>query len=209
MNDTLVTRAFKLAAELHAGQTRKASLVPNTPYLGHLMEVAGIVMSSGAPEVAVAAALLHDAIEDQGAGTRTLIMEQLGDEVLRLVEECTEPGTGGPTKAPWRERKEGYLQQVHTASPYALLIKCADKLHNARDLRKQVWFEGARAYTAFSTGKDDKLWFYNAFVRAARQRLATLQYQQPSEEPLLQSITYLLDELQTVLHDLDHTPSPS
>ncbi|GCE06714.1 HD domain-containing protein [Dictyobacter aurantiacus] len=205
MHDTLVTRAFNLAAELHAGQTRKASLVPNTPYLGHLMEVAGIVMSSGAPEVAVAAALLHDAIEDQGAETRVLIQEQLGDEVLRLVEECTEPGTGGPTKAPWRERKEGYLQQIHTASSYALLIKCADKLHNARDLRKQVWFEGTRAYAAFSTGKDDKLWFYNAFVQAAHQRLSTLQSQQPSE-PLLQSITYLLHDLQSVLQDLAHTP---
>lgn len=203
--DTLVTRAFLLAAELHAAQTRKASLVPNTPYMGHLMEVAGIVMSNGAPEVAVAAALLHDAIEDQGARTRMLIQEQLGDEVLLLVEECTEPGTGGPTKAPWRERKEGYLQQIHSASLYALLIKCADKLQNARDLRKQVQLEGAQAYAAFSTGKTEKLWFYNAFVQAARQRLATLESQQP-QEPLLRAVAYLLNDLHAVLRDLDMQP---
>ncbi len=71
--DTLVVQAFQLAAQLHADQTRKASLVPNTPYLSHLMEVAGIVMSNGASSVVVAAALLHDAIEDQGARTRVLI----------------------------------------------------------------------------------------------------------------------------------------
>ncbi|GCE20742.1 HD domain-containing protein [Dictyobacter kobayashii] len=197
-----MTRAFLLASELHARQTRKASLVPNTPYMGHLMEVAGIVLSNGAPEVAVAAAFLHDAIEDQGDHTRPLIQAQLGDEVLALVEECTEPGTGGAAKAPWRERKEGYLQQVESASLFALLIKCADKLQNARDLRKQVLLDGAQAYAVFSTGKVEKLWFYNAFVQAARQRQSILQAQQPVE-PLLKAITYLLNEIQTILHDLE------
>ncbi|GCE28267.1 hypothetical protein KDA_37510 [Dictyobacter alpinus] len=200
--ETLLTRAFALAAQLHATQTRKASLVPNTPYLGHLMEVAGIVQSNGASEVAVAAALLHDAIEDQGAATRELILNQLGPDVLALVEECTEPGTGGATKAPWRERKEGYLQQVKVASMEALLIKCADKLQNARDLRKQVYIEGEAAYAAFTRGKADKLWFYHTFVQTARERLTVLRQDQPAQ-PLLTAIDYLLIEIHQTLTELD------
>jgi (p)ppGpp synthase/HD superfamily hydrolase len=200
--DTLVVQAFQLAAQLHATQTRKASLVPNTPYLSHLMEVAGIVMSNGGSSVVVAAALLHDAIEDQGAQTRPLIRDRLGADVLALVEECTEPGTGGEQKAPWRERKEGYLQHVQQASPQGLLITCADKVQNAHDLRKQVYVYGDEAYATFTTGKAEKNWFSQAFVQAARQRLAALQSTQP-EEPLLKGINYLLFDLTEVLAYLE------
>jgi (p)ppGpp synthase/HD superfamily hydrolase len=200
--DMLVVRAFQLAAQLHAAQIRKASLVPDTPYMSHLMEVAGIVMSNGGSSVVVAAALLHDAIEDQGAQTRPLIEERLGADVLALVEECTEPGTGGAQKAPWRERKEGYLEHVRQASPQGLLIACADKVQNARDLRKQVYVYGAEAYVSFTTGKDEKNWFSQAFVQAARQRLAELRSMQP-DEPLLNGIDYLLFDLADVLAYLE------
>lgn len=200
--DTLVVRAFQLAAQLHARQIRKASLVPNTPYLSHLMEVAGIVMSNGGSSVVVAAALLHDAIEDQGAQTRFLIQDRLGADVLALVEECTEPGTGGTEKAPWRERKDGYLQHVRQASPQALLIACADKVQNARDLRKQVYVYGDQAYATFTTGKAEKNWFSQAFVQAARQRLAELRADQP-DQPLLSGIDYLLLEMAEVLTYLE------
>lgn len=200
--DTLVVRAFQLAAQLHATQTRKASLVPNTPYLSHLMEVAGIVMSNGGSSVVVAAALLHDAVEDQGAQTRALIQDRLGADVLALVEECTEPGTGGDEKAPWRERKEGYLQHIRQASPQALLISCADKNQNARDLRKQVYVYGDKAYATFTKGKAEKNWFAQAFVQAARQRLAELRSIQP-DEPLLDGIDYLLFDQADILAYLE------
>src|SRR5437764_374118 len=119
---SLVTRAFLLASDLHVNQTRKASFVPRVPYLSHLMEVAGMVMASGAPETVVAAALLHDAIEDQGNRTRLSIQEKLGVEVLALVEECTEPGTGAATKAPWYERKRAALQRMRQLSLGAFMI---------------------------------------------------------------------------------------
>ncbi|GCF11504.1 HD domain-containing protein [Dictyobacter arantiisoli] len=202
MDTTLVEKAFELAARLHATQTRKASLVPDVPYLGHLMEVAGLVTASGAPMIAVAAALLHDAIEDQGAETRELIEAQLGGDVLALVEECTEPGTGGTQKAPWRERKEGYLQHVRSSSLLALVISCSDKVQNAHDLRRQVYVNGDAAYASFTTGKAARLWFMRAFALAARERLTVLQAEQPGE-PLLKGIDYLLFELQEVLSYLE------
>lgn len=93
-------RAITLAFALHGDQKRKASIIPGAPYISHLMEVAGMVAANGGDDETVAAALLHDAIEDQGAETRDAILEQCGPRVLALVEECTEAGTGGATKAP-------------------------------------------------------------------------------------------------------------
>lgn len=77
--DTVV-EAVKLASQLHSHQRKKKSIVPDIPYMGHLMEVAGIVQANGGDEITVAAALLHDAIEDQGAEAR----EQIRDKSSRV-----------------------------------------------------------------------------------------------------------------------------
>ena len=108
----IVIESVKLASQLHSRQRKKTPIVPDIPYMGHLMEVAGIVQANGGDETTVAAALLHDAIEDQGAEVRS--------------ESETFP------KPPWRERKETYIKQVETASVPVLLIMVADKLQNGR-----------------------------------------------------------------------------
>lgn len=168
-------RAVTLAFALHGEQTRKASIIPNAPYISHLMEVAGMVAANGGDDETVAAALLHDAIEDQGAETRDAILEQCGPRVLALVEECTEAGTGGATKAPWRARKESYLAHIAEASPEALLISVADKLQSARELKRQVRRQGDDAYSFSGAGKEGQLWFHNALVDAYYARIASLE----------------------------------
>jgi (p)ppGpp synthase/HD superfamily hydrolase len=195
---SLVARAFLLAADLHASQTRKASLVPNVPYLSHLMEVAGMVMASGAPETVVAAALLHDAIEDQGSQTRFSIQEQLGADVLALVEECTEPGTGGVTKAPWYERKKAALQRVQRLSMGAFMIMVADKLQNTRELGRSVSLRGDEAFNGFRADKSSILWFHQEIERKMQQRLLALKLVHP-DEPLLLITSCWLQELNDVL----------
>jgi (p)ppGpp synthase/HD superfamily hydrolase len=54
--------------------------------------------------------------------------------VAQLVAECTEQGTGGEVKAPWKERKDAYLAHIRVASSGALLISVADKLQSLREL---------------------------------------------------------------------------
>lgn len=191
---SLVARAFLLAADLHADQTRKASLVPHVPYLSHLMEVAGMVMASGASAKVVAAALLHDAIEDQGNQTRIPIQEQLGVEVLAMVEECTEPGTGGATKAPWLERKRAALQRVQTLSMGALMIMVADKLQNMRELRRNFSLRGDETFHGFRADKPSILWFHQEIAREMQQRITVLQVDNPAE-PLLLITSCWLQEL--------------
>jgi hypothetical protein len=80
--------AMAYAAKKHATQTRKGS---DTPYLGHLLSVAGFVIEANGTETEAIAALLHDAAEDQG-GEATLaeIREKFGDEVAEIVGECSD-----------------------------------------------------------------------------------------------------------------------
>lgn len=83
--------ALQVANDLHAKQRRKGS---NAPYVGHLLGVASIVIEAGGDEEQAIAALLHDAVEDQG-GLPTLarIREQFGERVARMVQECTDADT--------------------------------------------------------------------------------------------------------------------
>ena len=128
--------SVKLASQLHSRQRKKKPIVPDIPYLGHLMEVAGIVQSNVGDETTVAAVLLHDAIEDQGAEAREHIRAQLGQAVLEIVEACTESETF--PKPSWRERKAAYLKQVEAASVAALLVMVVDKLQNSRALLRRL-----------------------------------------------------------------------
>ena len=159
--DTLV-EAVKLASKLHSRQRKKKSIVPNIPYMGHLMEVAGTVQANGGDETTVAAALLHDAIEDQGAEAREQIRDTLGQEVLDIVEACTESETF--PKPPWSERKAAYLSLIDAASLQVLLVIVADKLQNSRALLRRLKLEGAEGWGHPS--REEKVEYLDSLVKA-------------------------------------------
>ena len=102
-------RAFALARELHAHQLRKGTSIP---YVAHLMGVASLVLEDGGEEDEAIAALLHDAVEDQG-GPPTLgrIRQLFGRRVADIVEACSD--TDETPKPPWRRRKEDYIAHLH------------------------------------------------------------------------------------------------
>ncbi|SRR6266487_723661 len=140
----IVVEAVKLASQLHHRQRKKKSIVPDIPSMGHLMEVAGIVQANGGDETTVAAALLHDAIEDQGAAAREHIRERFGPAVLDIVEGCTEWEQFA--RLPWRQRKQGYLKLVETASVHTLLVMVADTLQNSRAVLRRLKLEGEQGW---------------------------------------------------------------
>jgi (p)ppGpp synthase/HD superfamily hydrolase len=195
--DTLV-EAVKLASKLHSRQRKKKSIVPDIPYMGHLMEVAGIVQANGGDETTVAAALLHDAIEDQGAEAREQIRDKLGQEVLDIVEACTESETF--PKPPWRERKEAYLNLVATASLPALLVIVADKLQNSRALLRRLKLEGAEGWG--NPSREEKVWYLHSLVEALCRRLTQLDQQ--TNSPMLVSLHLLIEEYAEVVAELTH-----
>jgi GTP pyrophosphokinase len=181
--------AVSYAVRLHATQLRKATEIP---YVSHLFGVAGLAMEYGATEDAAIAALLHDALEDQG-GKPTLeeIRRRFGDDVASIVEGCTD--TDQQPKPPWRERKQAYIDHVSHASPSVCLVSACDKLHNARCILSDVRFEGDPAFQKFAGGKDGTLWYYrslvDAFIGKIPRRLA--------------------DELERVVSDLERLSTGS
>lgn len=156
--------ALAYAAKLHSRQIRKGSGVP---YISHLMGVASIALEYGADEDEAVAALLHDAIEDQGgAEARDEIRARFGSRVVTIVEGCTD--ADAKPKPPWRRRKEAYIAHIKDASPSIHLVSCSDKLHNARAILKDCRIHGDRLWERFNGGKEGTLWYYRSLSDAFR-----------------------------------------
>ncbi|WP_427163028.1 HD domain-containing protein [Aliinostoc sp. HNIBRCY26] len=159
------SQALIYATELHASQVRKGSGVP---YIAHLLGVTSIALEYGANEDEAIAALLHDAIEDQGgAATRAEILRRFGENVTNIVDGCTDADT--TPKPPWRQRKEAYIAHLATASPSVLLVSSADKLHNLRSLLQDYRLVGESLWQRFQGGKDGTLWYYRTLIDALRK----------------------------------------
>lgn len=160
-------RAFALAWSLHGSQKRKGTEIP---YISHLLGVASLVLEDGGDEDEAIAALLHDAVEDQG-GRTTLdkIRSEFGDRVADIVEACSDTDT--QPKPPWRERKETYLRHLaEETRPGVLRVSAADKLHNARCILADYQRVGEALWSRFNAGKAEQAWYYVRLARICRDR---------------------------------------
>ncbi len=175
--------AFAYASRLHARQKRKGT---NIPYVAHLLAVTAIVLEYGGGEDEAIAALLHDAIEDQGGpATRAEIRRRFGEHVVAIVDGCTDADT--VPKPPWRQRKEAYVAHIGGASPSVRLVSAADKLHNARSILADYRRVGEAVWDRFRGGRDGTLWYYRALVDAFR----------------LAEVTPLVEELERTVGELE------
>jgi (p)ppGpp synthase/HD superfamily hydrolase len=153
-------RALQLAHELHRYQPRKRS---DHPFLAHLFAVTAIVLENGGDEDTAIAALLHDAVEDQGGKpTLELIRREFGDKVAQIVLECTD--AEGEPKPPWRFRKQQYLDALPHKSREALLVSFGDKIHNCRCLLRDLKQLGEATWERFEGRRDGTLWYYRELV---------------------------------------------
>lgn len=179
------TDALAFAVELHARQWKKGTHVP---YAAHLLGTCAIALEYGADEDAAIAALLHDAIEDQGGvATEAAIAERFGQRVAGIVRGCSD--SAGDPKPPWRERKEAYLAHLGSADRSTLLVSASDKLDNARRILADLRADVPDLWSRFSAGRDGQLWYYRALVTAFRGN--------PANEPRL------IDELERTVRDIE------
>ena len=170
-------QALDFASDLHRKQVRKGS---DTPYVGHLLSVAGLVLENGGTETQAIAALLHDAIEDQSAGYGGAeklgreIERRFGKAVRRIVEACTDAWV--EPKPEWRERKDRYIAHVEHMPKAAVLVSLADKVHNARAINSDLRTHGRKVFERFKGKRDGTLWYYESlaarFMRHHQQPLA-------------------------------------
>jgi (p)ppGpp synthase/HD superfamily hydrolase len=178
------SKALVYAELKHHNQVRKGG---DIPYIGHLLTVAGLVINDGGSETQAIAALLHDAVEDAG-GPPTLdeITKNFGDDVARIVAECSD--TDEEPKPPWRERKQNYINHLADVGNDTILVSVADKLDNARSMLRDYHEHGPKLWERF-TVKDprDHLWYYGELLKAYRARRCT---------------SWMVDELDRVVKEL-------
>ena len=176
--------ALGYAAELHLHQRRKGK---GQPYVGHLLGVAAIVIQHGGGEEEVIAALLHDAVEDQGGLPRLdEIRHKFGERVARIVDGCTDSYEVSGAKREWGERKRAYIEKVAHAPADVQMVSAADKLANAREILADYRLEGDAVFGRFQGGKQGTLWYYRALVEVFRK-----------------AATPLVDELDRVVTELE------
>jgi GTP pyrophosphokinase len=125
-------------------------------------------LEDGGDEDEGIAALLHDAVEDQG-GWKTLeeIRLMFGERVARIVEGCTDAFS--IPKPPWRERKERYLMHLEDAPMDVRRVSLADKLYNARAILITYRQIGEATWERFNGGKEGTLWYYTFLVETFRK----------------------------------------
>lgn len=128
---SVVERARQYAVEAHEGQYR----ADGVPYSTHPEAVVGILREHGIfDEEVLAAAYLHDVLEDTAITTDELARE-FGGEIARLVEELTNPLASG---ASFEEKNESLREMARRMSGRAKLVKIADRIHNLSS-KKPTW----------------------------------------------------------------------
>ncbi len=171
--ENVFDRAVKFAAEAHSGMKRKGT---GMPYILHPLEVAVIAGTMTPDPEVLAAAVLHDTVEDTPV-TSEEIRAEFGDRVAMLVEAETEDKREGtPPSESWQIRKDESLDELKNASdPGVSVMWLADKLSNIRsfvrlkeergddlwelfnqrDAKKQAWYyRTVAAYTSHLSGTD-------------------------------------------------------
>ena len=128
---SLIKKAAAFAEEAHAGVVRKGS---GEPYFEHVERVAKAIEALGFPEHVVAAAYLHDVVEDCPVSSEELA-EKFGPEVAALVAEVTNPALEKlPGNKAWRKAKE--VEHLAKASYFGASLKLADISDNASNVRE-------------------------------------------------------------------------
>lgn len=171
----MVEEAKSFATMAHEGQYRKGTA---TPYIVHPLEVAEIVATMTDDSEIIAAALLHDTIEDCPKVTESIIKEQFGSRVATLVAHESEDKS-----LSWHERKTHTIESLKTAQYEVQLIALGDKLSNIRDIDRDYPVHGENLWTRFRM-KDKAIigWYYKGVRESLYQNLhQTLAFQEYSE----------------------------
>jgi (p)ppGpp synthase/HD superfamily hydrolase len=183
----MLEAAVRLAARGHYHQFRKHSaedesggpsgdfLPDRIPYIAHLMGTMCILARVGVRDEVLAAAILHDYLEDvPDPDGRESIRAALGDEVLSLVLEVTEHKRRDVDESDtWLIRKREQLGHIEQMPEEAVLIKAADVLHNMLALLADLEAaeDPASVWQPFNAGPERQLWYFSSVVAAVAERL--------------------------------------
>jgi (p)ppGpp synthase/HD superfamily hydrolase len=155
----LLSEAAAFAAWEFRDITRKGSSIP---YVTHLFAVSALVGEHGGDQEQMAAALLHDWLEDIPGASEDVLRSRFGERVARIVVALTD--TTKHPKPPWRARKEAHIASLRGAPADVRLVCAADKLHNVQSVIRDLDREGLSTFRRFSGGPDGLVWYFETIA---------------------------------------------
>jgi (p)ppGpp synthase/HD superfamily hydrolase len=200
----MVEAAVRLAARGHYHQFRKRDRQGQTPlppgnplpedhipYITHLMGTVAILARVGARDEVLAAAVLHDYLEDvPDPDGRARIVEKTNTQVLDLVLAVTEDKRPGLNRGEtWHIRKKENLDTVASMPSDAALIKAADALHNLLSLEIDLAEapDPQAVWGRFNAPKEHQLWYFKSTLDAVARRLG--------DHPIVTELEGVVDRL--------------
>ena len=176
LNTDLLDRAVVFAIRAHAGTERRGK---GFPYIVHPMEAVEIVATMTNDPELLAAAVLHDTVEDTDV-TIEQIAAEFGERVASLVaSESDEPHEKGDSLDNWRARKQAAIDRIAAASHDAKIVALGDKLSNMRAIARDYAVQGDALWTIFhSKDRKDHEWHYRGLADSLRELEGTFAYQE-------------------------------
>lgn len=168
----MINKAIAFALKAHDGQFRKGT---NLPFIVHPMEVGVIVSRMTDDKEVIAAAILHDTVEDCKTVSVEDISREFGDRVAHIVEAESEIKTGN-----WRERKSRTLERLKKEKASDIkLVALGDKLSNARSISRDYEKLGDRIWERFNM-KDKMMqaWYYRGLCDSLKDMEKYTEYRE-------------------------------
>ncbi|MBO4656957.1 MAG: bifunctional (p)ppGpp synthetase/guanosine-3',5'-bis(diphosphate) 3'-pyrophosphohydrolase [Bacteroidales bacterium] len=176
LDTSLLDKAILYAVRAHAGTERRGK---GFPYIVHPMEAVEIVATMTSDQELLAAAVLHDVVEDTSVTVEDL-RASFGDRIARLVEEesdkCVE---GRSEEASWHERKQGAINRLARASRDAKMVALGDKLSNMRAIWRDWLVKGDDLWKIFHvTDRAEHEWHYRGLADSLRELDDTIAFKE-------------------------------
>lgn len=174
MDTSILDRAIVFAVNAHQGTERRGK---GFPYIVHPMEAVEIVATMTTDQELLAAAVLHDTVEDTDV-TLDDIRREFGERVAKLVEEESDVFVDGVSEADsWHERKRAAIDRLARASRDAKMVALGDKLSNARIIYRDFVQKGNELWNIFHvTDVKEHEWHYRGLAESLKELEGTFAY---------------------------------
>ena len=176
LDTTLLDRAIVFAVRAHAGTERRGK---GFPYIVHPMEAVEIVATMTNDQELLAAAVLHDTVEDTDTTIEQIIAE-FGHRVASFVAaESDEPHQSRDSIENWRARKQAAIDRLACASYDTKIVALGDKLSNMRAIARDYAQQGDALWNLFhAKDRKDHEWHYRGLAESLRELQDTFAYKE-------------------------------
>ena len=176
LDTQLLDRAIMFAVKAHAGTERRGK---GFPYIVHPMEAMEIVATMTPDQELLAAAALHDTVEDTDL-TIEQIRAEFGERVAALVEaESDEVVEGVREEDSWHQRKQAAIDRLARAPHDAKMVALGDKLSNMRAIARDYAMQGDKLWSLFhTTDPKEHEWHYRGLADSLRELSDTFAFQE-------------------------------